>query len=465
MKHFIKFESLRLQVIGLASLIMVFTATSLSAQESDPLADLWNSTEFKKKFLRSYGVASEIEPKFKTPEEQAFYAGLRGIIFDNPVQAIQMLDAEINPQSSATLDFTLGALHFQEGSTSKAIENYQKAIEKFPDFRRAHRNLGIVLSQEGDYAKAIKSLTKTINLGDADPLVYGLLGASYAGVNQHLAAESSFRMAIISEPDSIDWQLGLVRSYLAQEKFTDARKLLDSLLEGNPDSEKLWALQANVLVQQEKLEEALVNLELLRDQGKATSKLLFLLGDLYLNDEFEELALSAYKEALQDPGTASYARILRAAKSFVSMGSYEAATDLLNTVKSAQTTSLSPEEELDILKLEARMAIANEDGEKAIALLTQILEKDPLDGEALIMAGDYYMADGETEKAMFRFESASKVTGFEADGLVKQAQIHVQKSNYKEALTLLRKAQQINPRDNIQRYLENIERLARAASS
>lgn len=111
------------------------------------------------------------------------------------------------------------------------------------------------------------------------------------------------------------------------------------------------------------------------------------------------------------------------------------------------------------------MAVAQDRNDAVMAYLTQILEKDPLDGEALLMAGDFHNANGDVEKAMFRYETAAKIDGFQSDGLVKQAQLFVQKSDYRKALTLLKKAQEINPRDSIKRYLENIERLARAASS
>ena len=456
--HFVKSS------IFLVACLFLGALTQAQAEDSDELKNLWDSLEFKKKFLRTYGTATDIEPKFEL-DEQEFYAGIREIIFDNPSEAIQKLEDYINESSSAIMYFTLGALNFQEGNAEQAIKNYKKAIEKFPDYRRAHRNLGILYSQEGEYQKSIKSLTKTIQLGDADPLVYGLLGVGYAAMNQHLAAESSFRIAIISEPESIDWQLGLVRSYLAQEKFNDAQKLLESLMETSPDSEKLWSLHANILVQQEKFEDALVNIELLRDQGKASSKLLYLLGDLYLNDEYEELALEAYKQAMDDAENANTSRVLRAAKTYSSLGSYNSAKELIKKLKLASQSELSDQDQLEILRIEAKMAIATDEGAAAIDLINQILEKDPLDGEALIMAGDYYSLEGDNEKAMFRYESAAKVEGFEASGLVKQAQLYVQKSDYKQAITLLTKAQQIDFRDNIQRYLESVERLARAASS
>ncbi len=434
-------------------------------QEGTDLAGFWNSTEFKARFLAGYGVASDIEPKFVDPEEQVFYAEIRGLIFENPAQAIERLRRTITPQSSATLDFTLGALYFQEGQSANAVASYQKAIEKFPDFRRAHRNLGIVRVQEGDYENAVVHLTKTLKLGDSDGLIYGLLGVAYAGMDRHFPAESAFRNAIILEPDTIDWQLGLARSYLAQEKFQEGSKLLANILESNPDSDKVLSLQANVFVQLQQFEEAQVNLELLKEMGKAQASQLFLLGDLYLNDNFVELAGSAYSEAVARAENPQPERMLRAVRGFMDRGAFDRAEGLISRVRSTAGADLEDSSRIELLKLEARMAMARDEMNRVRDLMEQILRMDPLDGEALLMAGDYYNSEGDMERAMFRYESAARISGYEADGLVKQAQLYVQNSDYRKALTLLRKAQNINPRDNIKRYLDNVERLARASSS
>jgi hypothetical protein len=64
-------------------------------------------------------------------------------------------------------------------------------------------------------------------------------------------------------------------------------------------------------------------------------------------------------------------------------------------------------------------------------------------------------------KAGARFDAASKIEGFEADAFVKQAQLLVKSQKYADAVELLRKAQKSKPRDNVQRYLERVEQLAR----
>jgi len=104
-------------------------------------------------------------------------------------------------------------------------------------------------------------------------------------------------------------------------------------------------------------------------------------------------------------------------------------------------------------------------GGEAIKVLEQIIERNPLDGEALLLAGDYYAKNDQREKAEFRYDAASKLQGFEAEAFVKHAQLLVQSQKYVPAVELLHKAQKIKPRDNVQRYLEKLEQLARAGHS
>ena len=82
-----------------------------------------------------------------------------------------------------------------------------------------------------------------------------------------------------------------------------------------------------------------------------------------------------------------------------------------------------------------------------------------------MLAGDFYARTGKPELAGIRFDTASKLEGFEADAFVKHAQLLVQSQKYTPAVELLRKAQKAKPRDNVQRYLERVEQLARAGRS
>ena len=112
------------------------------------------------------------------------------------------LQAATGPDSSAALDFILANLQFQGGDLEAAKATYARAIEKFPDFRRAHKNLGLLLVQQQDFAGGAKHLATAVELGDRGGRNYGLLGYSYINLEQYFAAEVAYRNAIMQEPDS-----------------------------------------------------------------------------------------------------------------------------------------------------------------------------------------------------------------------------------------------------------------------
>lgn len=424
----------------------------------------WSNPEFVKRFMGGYGVHSEIEPPFKTTEEREAFNELVDVMRDNPGEAIRRLQKMIVPSSNARLPFALGSLYFQEGDAAKAIPQFELALSQFPDFRRAHQQLGFALAQEERYEEAVKSLTHALNLGAKNAAVYGMLGLSYLNLGKYLSAETAYLNALLFAPEIQDWKLGLIKSHIARENYSQAVALLDEVLAENPESASLWSLQANVFLQMEDIRRATVNFEMLRKMGKATLANLMLLGDIYMLDGALELALPVYLDAIEKDGAGDVRRSLRAAEILVGQGAWAEAEQLFRKIKEHHQDAMSAEEEAKLLKLESQAAVANGEGEKALAILERIISKNPLDGEALLLAGEFYAQEGEEEKAVFRYEAAAKISGFEADAWLKHAQLLVKRQKYNPALELLRKAQKANPRDYVQKYLDAVERVARSVS-
>ena len=135
----------------------------------------WKDPEFINKFMASYGVKSDVEPKITADEKELFDELIPQIQAD-PKQAVVMRSEAIKPESRAALDFTLANLYVQATNYSRAVVHYRLAIKKFPDFQRAHMNLGVVLIQLNRHAEAQKELVRTLELGGEDGNIYGLIG-------------------------------------------------------------------------------------------------------------------------------------------------------------------------------------------------------------------------------------------------------------------------------------------------
>lgn len=438
-------------------------ATAASVKLPSHWAQFWSNPEFVKSFMGAYGVASEVEPKMSA-DEQTFYSSLRPLLQDDPSKAIRELQSKIRPESSALLNFLLASLYFQSDQPAQAIAQYEAAVAKFPSFRRAHKNLGFALVQSGAFEKAITHLTRTIELGGADSGVLGLLGFSYLSLERHLSAESAYRNALLYAPDNLDWKLGLVKSQIATGNHKPAAELLDELIAKYPEKESLWTLQAGLFLQMEEPIKAALNYEILRKLGKADGKTLSLLGDIYMAQEQRDLALSAYLAAWEADRGGNPSRVFRAVEILASQAAWDEAVKLLTHVREKKS-DLTAEDQSRLLKLEARIALATDREAEGAAMLEKVITSNPLDGQALIMLGEYFSRQGEPEKADYRFELASRISGFEAEAMVKRAQLLVSARKYAQAAELLRRAQKINPRDHVQRYLEKVESIARSAGT
>jgi tetratricopeptide (TPR) repeat protein len=428
------------------------------------LASIWNDPEFTRRLIGSYGFASEAEPRM-SPEEQVFYREkIVPVLANDPKKAIPALQGAIKPSASAVFDFTLGNIYFQNEDLTNAVKHFEAALAKFPDYRRAQKNLAFALVRDGKYEAAIKPLTRTISLGGADGKVFGLLGFAYMNQNRYASAEAAYREALAFEPDNVDFKLGAVKCAIGTSNYDYALALLEELLKQYPERDNLWTLQANIYIQKEQPAKAAISLEMLRRLGKATMQNLYLLGDLYMAQEARDLALSAYLDAIEKDAGQNPSKALRPAQILVNRGAWDEARQLFGKIRGAGG-ALGKDDELKLLKLESKVALATGGGSDAIKVLEQIIERNPLDGEALLLAGDYYAKNGDREKAEFRYDTAGKLQGFEADAFVKHAQLLVQSQKYAQATELLRKAQKVKPRDNVERYLEKVEQLARSGRS
>lgn len=453
------------------TLLVLCLVTLVSSQGQNSFLDpkiseaFWNSPQFQKQFLASYGVRSNVEPRFENPEEQIFYSQLGDTIRDQPQEAIKKITQQLNASSSAILSYTLGSLFFQEGQYQEAIKHYEVALSQFPDYLRAHKNLGIALIREERFGDSITHLVETINLGGADGTVYGLLGNAYLNLEKYASARLAYQNATLLDAENPLWELGIIKCAIATERYQEAVSLLDGVLSKQPDNAALWALQGNVYLQMEEADKAAVNFEILRKSGKATLQHLMLLGDIYMLSESIDLALAVYLEAIEQDGKGDIRRSLNAARILLNQGAWEPASAMFTKIRQAHEPTLSEQETFQLLKMESQVAIANGKGQEALSVLEQIIEKNPLDAEALLLAGDFYMQAEDFEKALFRFEMVARIPGSESDGWVKQATVLVKQQQYTKAIELLEKAQKSNPRDNIQKFLDSVKRVANAATS
>jgi tetratricopeptide (TPR) repeat protein len=419
---------------------------------------LWNNPVFQKRLQGSFGFSSEVEPSL-SENELADYEQIRPLLQEEPERALEYLaKLAYLPGSSARFDFLAANLHFQADRKPQAMQFFLRALDKFPDYRQAHNNLAILFVQAGRPLDAIRHFTEAIRLGAVDGTTYGLLGLAYISTENFVAAEECFRNAIVLNPEVKDWEMGLIQAMYSQEKFSEVITTMNRMIKLAPEDDKLWMLQANAYLGRKESLAAAANFEIVDQMGKLPAAGLNTLADIYVNEGLLAVAAAAYLRAFEKDEAGGVSGPLRAAEILLAREGYDAALELLEKVRQARGDSLTRADEIQVLKLEAKIGMADGREDAAAETLRTVVQKDPLDGDALILLGQYHQRQGELEKAANFFETAAGIRDFEMDASVRLAQLKVGQGKYEEAIPLLKRAQDIQPRESVGRFLEDLER-------
>ena len=452
-------------LLGIAWVVLIGAPSHAQPAGETRLGELelqiWRSSEFQKRFTESFLAQTEIEPTVTQPEREKMLKVLELISADKLDEAARMLQKETKEGSSAVYDFTLANIHFRKEQLEEAAAAYLRAVNKYDKFLRAWKNLGLIYVRTSLFEKAIPALTRVIELGSGDKYTYGMLGFAYSSLDNHLCAESAFRQAILLDPGTLDWKMGLARSLFKQQSYVEAAALCDSLIAGDPNRVELWLLQANAYLGLNQPMKAAVNYELADRMGKSTADSLNMLGDIYVNQELFGMAVASYLRALEKDPARSTERAIRAAKVLAARGALDETKQLVERIEGLKGSDLSKADQRDLLMLRVRVAVAEHSGEEEIKMLEQLVALDPLDGESLILLGLYCARSGDAEKAVFYYERAERLEKSEADAKIRHAQLLVGQGKYADALPLLRRAQDLKPREDVQKYLEQVERVAK----
>ncbi|MBU62041.1 MAG: hypothetical protein CMI26_06025 [Opitutae bacterium] len=456
MKRFLKWSLALAQVIVSAKLF--------AAPEHRLTRDFWTSPEFVRSFMGDYGFRTEVEPKV-TRNEQQMIGEVVAKSQKDLQEAITYLADKTSLKSSAALDFALATMYFQSDRLGRAAVGYEEAIRKFPNFLRAHKNLGYVLIRQGDFDDAAKHLAKALSLGEGDGVTFVALGYCHYALERYVSAENAYRMAILRVPENKEARNGLVNCLLATDRHREVLALLDEMLDRDPSDIFCHRARANALIALDKPKKAAVALEILRRMDQLDLNGLLLLGDIYHNLDLYSLSLDDYQEALQKQGNLSPDRFMRVAAILIDRGSYKDAFDYLERLEKKFEQGLSQEESLRLLSLKAKVLLTTGQESRAAEILRNILSKNPLDGRALLLLGRLAWKKGDHATAAMNFERAAKIQEYEADAAVEHARMKVESRKYAEAVELLERAQFVKPRDNVGRYLTSVRNALVASRS
>ncbi len=430
-----------------------------------PIDPLWKSEGFRKTVTGSYGIDSRIEPRITVDEEFYIAESAKAMADNDRKKAAQILSDSPLLEKSAALQFNLATLRLEDGNSEAALKAFESALEKFPNFRDAHRNLAVVLVRENEFEKAREHLVRAIELGAGDGLTIGLLGYCHSQDGNAQAALSAFRMAALTQPNERQWKIGEAEALQSLDYHREANSIFQSVIDEKPDDLNLWRVQADALISLENYNAAIANLEFAYRAKDLPPVAILSLGHLYLQGDLPDLALQRYKAAISaEEKPVELSRVLIAVEMLTSQQQFSRARQLIDAVETAEYDLDSEENKTEVGKLiRSRAFIELEDGDaaKGAQALEKWVKTDGTDGLALILLARFKENANQREEAEMLLEQAALIPDHEAEALFAHGRLLVDARDYEAALEKLEKAAAIDPRPRITNYLEAVRELVK----
>ena len=118
-----------------------------------------------------------------------------------------------------------------------------------------------------------------------------------------------------------------------------------------------------------------------------------------MNNEMPDLALNAYLLAAELAEDKDLNLLLKSAQVLTLTVNYKQAETIITRIRNDFSNTIDETADLELLTYEAKIARAKGQDDLAAELLVQIIERDLLNGEAIIELAKYYADQDRVERA------------------------------------------------------------------
>ena len=164
--------------------------------------------------IKAYDKAIELDPE---PDNAAGAYFGRGVVYNMKGQLDRAIEdfnksIELYPDY-ANVYVSRGYVYIKKGQYDKAIMNFNKAIELYPDYANTYFGRGFAYYMKGQYDRAIQDYNKTIELDPNDAVAYDNRGNAYYMKGQHDRAILDYDKAIELAPNGAGAYFGRGLAY------------------------------------------------------------------------------------------------------------------------------------------------------------------------------------------------------------------------------------------------------------
>lgn len=433
-------------------LIAVCLSSPLESREDDAVPEV----DVNAVINESYQFLRNREPRM-TATEFSLYETIVPMVFEQPDYAMRLLETMISDDEpeSAAFEFILGNLYFVQGRTVSAEARFRSALKRYPEFRRAWLNLGVLLYTMERYSEAIPCFTEVISLGDQDARTFSLLAYSLQRSGNPLVAEMAYMRALTSEPGNTQLIEGLLKLYLESGETSRAEAMLKQLIKLNPGDGRNYLLYANTLYDGGRLLEAIVMLEVAAGLDRLETDGVLFLANLYAKMGFHREAVTTYGQVIERDRELGVTRSMIYAQALIAEDRLEEAGELLSGLEAMV------DDETRVLHLHTRAEwlYARADLAGSRRLLEDLVRLDPMNGNALVRLGQVLEIEGDLARAELIMERAYQVPETRRRASLELANIAVRNRRYEKSVAYIEEAIHLESSSELREHLERLKSL------
>jgi tetratricopeptide (TPR) repeat protein len=188
-----------------------------------------------------------------SPDEYAAYKKFLKTIDDEEGRYISLRGEDDQPDDGDVSDegqalFAKGAEAWQQRNLPEAVDDFQRAVAKDPNFSRAWMALGTMQIQLGDTDTGIASMQKAIALEPGQKSYYETLGPMLAHLGKRDDAIAMWRQLEKANPSDPDAPNAIGRILMDQKKYAAAIVELEAAQKRNPEDPSLQLMLGNAYI-------------------------------------------------------------------------------------------------------------------------------------------------------------------------------------------------------------------------
>lgn len=200
---------------------------------------------------------------------------------------------------NALLFSNLGTVLKRQGKTDEAIEAYTMALNITPYATAMLLNRAALYLEKGLTEKAYLDYCNVIDLIPEDKEARLFRAYIYMQRRQYKEARIDYNVLLGKDAKNKTARIGLAMLDQKEGKFISARERMDRLVEEYPQDASLLKMRANIELEQQFIDMALLDLEAASKLDPKDADVHVMMGDIYAQQEKKELARQAYQRAIE----------------------------------------------------------------------------------------------------------------------------------------------------------------------